>query len=334
MQVSAGQVPAGTHLSRLADGYLITQLLHVVIALGVPDRLAGGPCGADDLAREVGAVPDLLRRVLRGLAAEGVLDELPGDRFALAAAGELLRTGAPGSMAGAVAARGRVYYDAASGLLDAVRAGDAPFERVHGRPFFALLADEPDRRAAFLASMADRAAREVDAVADACDFARFGSVVDVGGGTGALLRRIRERAPAAELVLFDRPEVVAATDLPSVGGDFFAAVPDGADAYVLSRVLHDWADGDAVRILRTCRRAMRADATLVIVEAVVPERAVDDPEAVRMDLHMLVLLGGRERTVVEYAALLDASGLRLVADVATDAGVHVLEARPASDGTA
>jgi hypothetical protein len=316
-----------SRLVRLADGYLVTQLLHVVVTLGVPDRLAGGPRRSDDLAREVGVVPDLLRRVLRGLATEGVVDELPGDRFALTAVGELLRTGVAGSVRGAVAARGQVYYDAAAGLLDAVRTGGSAFERVHGRSFFALLGERPDRLGAFLASMADRSAREADGVVDAYDFSRFGSIVDVGGGTGVLLRRIRERAPQAELVLFDRPEVVAGTDLPSAGGDFFAAVPPGADAYVLSRVLHDWDDDAATRLLRTCRAAMRPDATLVVVEALVPERAVDDPDAVRMDLHMLALLGGRERDVTEYAALLAAAGLRLAAAVPTGAGVHVLEAR-------
>jgi len=141
---------------------------------------------------------------------------------------------------------------------------------------------------------------------------------------------VRDRAPHADLVLFDRPEVVAAVDDPglrTVGGDFFARVPGGADLYLLSRVLHDWGDGDATAVLRTCRAAMRPDSVLAVVEAVLPERAVADPAAVRMDLHMLVLLRGRERTVGEFAALFDAAGLRLTADVPTPAGVHVLEVR-------
>jgi hypothetical protein len=153
-------------------------------------------------------------------------------------------------------------------------------------------------------------------------------VVDVGGGTGTLLRAVQERAPHAGLTLFDLPEVVAGSDLPAVGGDFFTRVPAGADAYLLSRVLHDWDDADAARVLRACRSAMRPDSVLLVVEAVLPERAVDDPAAVRMDLHMLVLLHGRERTASEYAALFDGAGLRLTADVATGAGVHVLEVRP------
>lgn len=318
---------ARARLARLADGYLVTQLLHVAVALGVPGVLADGPRHVDDVAHEVGADPGLLRRVLRGLAAEDVLVELDDGRFALTPTGTLLRPGVPGSLQGAVLARGGLYYGATAGLLDAVRRGGTPFEEVHGQPFFAHLAEAPDRLAAFLGSMADRSAVEAAAVVAAYDFARLRSLVDVGGGTGALARAVRERAPHVDVVLFDRPEVVAGSDLPSVGGDFFTTVPGGADAYVLSRVLHDWDDADAVRILRTCRAAMRPDSVLLVVEAVVPPQAVDDPEAVRMDLHMLVLLGGRERSVAEYRALLATAGLLLVADVPTGAGVHVLEAR-------
>jgi hypothetical protein len=166
-------------------------------------------------------------------------------------------------------------------------------------------------------------------VVAAYDMSRSTSVVDVGGGSGTLLRAVRAQVPSADVVLFDQPGVVAGSDLPAVGGDFFTAVPGGADAYLLSRVLHDWDDEDAVRVLRTCRAAMRPDSVLLVVEAVLPRRAVEDPAAVRMDLHMLVLLHGRERTAAEYSALLDEAGLRLTADVPTAAGVHVLEARPA-----
>lgn len=319
---------AADRLARLADGYLVTQLLHVAVALGVPDALAAGPRSARDLARELGAVPDALHRVLRGLAAEEVLDELPDGRFGLTPVGELLRPGVPGSLPGAVSARGGLYYRSAVALLDAVRNGGTPFEVVEGRPFFDALAADPARLAAFRASMADRSAREASAVVAAYDVSGLTSVVDVGGGPGVLLRAVRERAPSADVLLVDRPEVVAGSDLPAVGGDFFEQVPAGADAYLLSRVLHDWDDEAARRVLRVCRAAMRPDSVLLVVEAVLPERAADDPAAVRMDLHMLLLLHGRERTAAEYAGLCEAAGLRLTQDVPTDAGVHVLEVRP------
>jgi hypothetical protein len=319
---------AAARLARLADGYLVTQLLYAAIALDVPEALVAGPRSAAELATEAGARPEPLHRVLRGLASEEVLDELPDGRFALTETGQLLRAGVPGSLRGVITARAQLYHAAAAALPDAVRHGGTPFEIVHGQPFFDHLGADPARLAAFQASMADRSAREAGAVVDAYDVSGLRSVVDVGGGTGTLLRAVRARAPSADVLLLDRPEVVAGSDLPSTGGDFFSAVPGGADAYLLSRVLHDWDDGDALRVLRTCRRAMRPDSVLLVVEAVLPERAVDDPAAVRMDLHMLLLLHGRERTAAEYAGLFASSGLRLTADVPTDAGVHVLEARP------
>ncbi|SDD05563.1 Dimerisation domain-containing protein [Geodermatophilus telluris] len=320
---------AADRLARQADGYLVTQLLHTAVVLGVPDALAGGPRDAVDLAGELGARPGPLHRVLRGLAAEEVLAETGDGRFALTDTGRLLCAGVPGSLRDWVATRGGLYFGAAAGLPAAVRDGSTPYETVHGLPFFAHLSADPARLATFQAAMADRSAREAGAVVAAYDAGGFSSVVDVGGGRGTLLRAVRERAPGADVVLFDLPEVVAGSDLPAAGGDFFTAVPAGADAYLLSRVLHDWDDGDALRVLRTCRAAMRPDSVLLVVEAVLPERAADDAAAVRMDLHMLLLLHGCERTATEYAALCAAAGLRLTRDVPTDAGVHVLEARPA-----
>jgi len=320
---------AADRLARLADGYLVTQLLHTAVALGVPDALAEGPRDAVDLAGGLGARPGPLHRVLRGLAAEDVLAETGDGRFALTDTGHLLRTGVPGSLRDWVSTRGELYFDAAAGLPTAVRDGGTPYETVHGLPFFAHLSADASRLATFQAAMADRSAREAGAVVAAYDLTGCSSVVDVGGGRGTLLRTVRDGLPGSDVVLFDLPEVVAGSDLPAVGGDFFPEVPAGADAYLLSRVLHDWDDDAALRVLRTCRAAMRPDSVLLVVEAVLPERAADDPAAVRMDLYMLLLLHGRERTAAEYAALCTAAGLRLTRDVPTAAGVHVLETRSA-----
>jgi hypothetical protein len=322
--------PAADRLRRLTDGYVGTQLVAVAAELGIADVLAEGPCTADQLAGRVGADPRVLRRVLRGLAAEEVLEERPGGRFALTAMGQLLRDGVAGSQRGAILARGGLYYGALAGLLDVVRDGGVPFERVHGTTFFDYLDAHPAESARFQASMAVRASREAAAVVAAYDFHRFRSLVDVGGGPGVLLRAIRQAAPEIDVVLFDRPEVVREAQVPAIGGDFFAQVPAGADAYVLSRVIHDWADAEAIAILRSCRRAMSDESTLLLVEAVLPQRAVDDPAAVTMDLHMLTLLRGQERTADEYVALLRVARFRLDRVVATDppVGVHILEARP------
>jgi hypothetical protein len=323
------------------DGYLITQLLYVAARLGIADALADGPGDAEAVAQAVGAQPDALRRVLRGLAAEGLLYERPDGRFGLTELGMCLRDGVPGSQRGAILARGDVYYRATAGLLDAVVHGGSAFERVHGVPFFEYLAQHPELGAAFQGSMADRSRQEAADVVAAYDFGRFARVVDVGGGHGILLEAILRAAPSSQGVLLDRPPVVerARARLAAAGlgerctfvpGDFFADVPTGGDAYLLSRVLHDWGDADAVRILEACRAAMDDHATLLLVEAELPELAREQPAAIRMDLHMLTLFHGRERTVAEYGRLLEAAGFKLVRAVPTrsPAGLAVVEAVP------
>lgn len=335
--------PAPQQLSRLMDGYLNTQLLYLAAVLGIADTLAAGPLTAAELGRAVGADPGALHRVLRGLAAEAVLEEHADGRFGLTPAGALLRDGVPGSVRGAVLARGDLYYRAAAGLLDAVRGGGSAFQQVNGREFFDHLADHPSEAAAFQGSMAARSTQEAADVVAVYDFGRFRHLVDVGGGQGILLAAILRAAPALQATLLDEPSVVeqahprlaAAGVLDRcrvTGGDFFADVPAGGDCYLLSRVIHDWDDGAAQRILGRCRAAMPADGALLLVEAVLPERAQDQPAAIRMDLHMLTLLSGRERTAAEYEALLASSGfaLRRIVSTPPAAGVSVIEAAPAA----
>jgi ubiquinone/menaquinone biosynthesis C-methylase UbiE len=323
------------------DGYLATQLLYVAAKLSIADAISGGPQTADALARRVGAEPDPLRRVLRGLAAEGVLDEHPDGRFGLTPLGSCLRADVSSSLRGAIIARGDLYYGAAAGLLEAVQHGGVPFEHAHGVGFFEYLSQHPERSAEFQASMEDRARHEAAEVVAAYDFGSFGRLVDVGGGHGVLLTEILRAVPRLQAVLLERPPVVKrarermeATGLADrcefVAGDFFATVPPDGDAYVLSRVIHDWDDEAAVHILTNCRRAVGQGGTLLLVEAVLPERACEQPAAIRMDLHMLALLHGQERTAAEYERLLGAAGFRLGRVVPTEspAGVSVIEAVP------
>lgn len=329
-------------LARLSDGFLTTQLLYIAAKLDIAGHLAAGPRTGAALAEAVGADPALLTRVLRGLTLEGVLAEEDGGRFALTPLGAGLRDGVPGSLRGPIIARGELYYQAAAGMLQAVHAGGTAFEHVHGERFFDHLSRHPAREAAFQGSMTARAEREAGDVVEVYDFAGLGLLVDVGGGHGILLGTILRAAPGLRGILVDRPDVVeqarrrldadgVADRAECVAGDFFDAVPAGADAYLLSRVIHDWGDGDARRILATCRAAIPAGGRLLLVEALLPERARDQPEAVRMDLHMLVLLGARERTEAQYARLLGGAGFALRRTVPTrsPAGLSVLEAVPA-----
>jgi hypothetical protein len=303
-------------LARLMEGYVTTQLLYVAARLGFADELKDGPRSAAELAAATGAAPSPVHRVLRGLAAQGVVEEEADGRFALTELGAPLRSDAADSLRGAVIARGDLYYVAAARTLDAVREGGTAFERTYGETLFEHLAARPERAAEFHRSMADRSRREAAAVVAAYDFTRFRRLVDVGGGNGILLAAILAAAPELRGVLFDQPGAIEAARAHASGrvqlaaGDFFDSVPAGGDAYLLSRVIHDWDDERARAILTTCHRAMEPGTPLLLVEAVLPERAVDGPLAITMDLHMLMLLGGRERTAAQYEELLTATGFR------------------------
>lgn len=327
-------------VGRLMDGYLSTQLLYVAAKLGVADALPAGPLASDAVARAVGAAPDALHRVLRGLAADRVLEELADGRFGLTPLGACLRSGVPGSLRGAIVARGDLYFRAAGGLLEAVRDGGVAFERVNGQGLFEYLAANPGHAADFQDSMTDRSRQEAAEVVDAYDFARFRRVVDVGGGTGILMAAMLAAAPRLSGILFDRPEMVkrarqfldgtpGGDRCQCTEGDFFTTdLPGGGDLYVLSRILHDWNDEAAGRILASCFQAMEAGTTLIVIEAILPERAREHPAAIRMDLHMLLLLTGRERTEAEFERLLATAGFRLerVIPTASPLGVSVIEA--------
>jgi hypothetical protein len=309
-------------LLRLAYGYQVSQAIYVAAALGIADELADGPRAVDDLATATATHADSLHRLLRALAAVDVLREEPDGRFALTALGEELR-GPVGSWA---AFLGRPNHWAAWGhLLHTVRTGENAFQAVHGMDVWEYRARHPEEGAIFDAAMTGGSRRVNAAVAAAHDFGRYGVIVDVGGGHGALLAGILARYPGVRGVVFDQPAVVAGAEpdgFEVVGGSFFEEVPAGADAYLLKSVLHDWEDEPAIEILRTCRRAARAGTALLVVE-----RRLELPLTKFSDLNMLVGPGGRERTPEEYAALLAAAGYELVGETPTETEVSVYEAR-------
>lgn len=336
---------ARARLARLMDGYLTTQLLYVAAKLGIADALADGPRSGAEVGRAVGADGDAVTRILRGLVVEEVLTEDDDGRFALTGLGAAMRTGIAGSLHGPVVVRGELYQQASTGLLDAVRAGGTAFEHVFGERFFEHLDHHAGHEAAFQGSMAGRAVSEAADVVAAYDFGGLTSIVDVGGGAGVLLEAVLHATPGLSATLVDRPAVVArardrfaAAGLAHrsrfVDGDFFASVPAGAGAYLLSRVLHDWNDADASRILATCRAAMTDDSRLLVVEAILPRRAADQPAAIRMDLHMMMLLGSRERTERDFRALLADAGFAVwrIHPTSSPVGLAVIEARPVRDG--
>jgi len=328
--------PPHVVLRRLVDGYAISQALYVVATLRVADCLAEKPRSIDDLARALDVHAESLYRIMRMLASVGVFEEFERRRFALTPVGDCLRADAAEPVGGWAANIGREQQWRAWGeLLESVRTGENAFRRVHGCSTWEYRAQHPEEGAIFDRAMTDLTRRVNATVVDTYDFNRFARIVDVGGGRGALLAAILARHPSSRGVLFDLPSVVAQSEpvLAPVAarcevrpGDFFVdALPSNADAYVLKAVLHDWDDGDALRILRTCREAASSGATLLMIEWDLgqPNSARD---AKLSGVNMLVGTGGRERSADQYAALLERTGFRCERAVPTLIGYSIFQA--------
>jgi O-methyltransferase domain/Dimerisation domain len=312
-------------LRRMISGYQVSQTLHVAASLGIADLLADGPRASDDLAAACGAHADSLYRLLRALASIGVFDEQPDRRFALTELGEGLRSTVPGSAHAHAVFIGRHYHwDAWSQLEHSVRTGEPGFQKLHGTSVWEYRAERPEESAIFDNWMTALTETLNEAIVSTYDFSRFARVVDVGGGRGALLEAIVRAYPGVRGTLFDQEHVVEGVALPGVevvGGSFFDSVPRGGDAYVLKSVIHDWGDDEAVAILRSCAAALEGDARVLLLE-----RDLSDPAAPWLDVQMLVMLGGRERTEEEYAALFRAVGLEPAGVTPVGAGFAVFEA--------
>jgi hypothetical protein len=330
---------AAARVRAMVNGYQVSHALSAAASLGLSDLLAQGPRTPAELASSTGCDEPTLLRLLRALTEVGVYAPADEGRFASTELGEQLRSDLPGSVAGWAAFVGRGYHQQAwAALADSVRTGENAFLRVHGVPVWEYRARHPEEQQIFDRAMASFAGAVGDAVAASYDFGGCRTVVDVGGGSGTLLAAVLDRYPGIRGVVFDQPAVVAgarellaarglAARSELVGGDFFAGVPEGGDAYLLKSIVHDWPDDDAVRLLRSCRSAMREDAVLLLVERLLGE-GPDPVGTAFSDLNMLVGPGGRERDRDGYARLLEAAGLRLDRAVPTGTDVFVLEARP------
>jgi hypothetical protein len=329
----------GATLGRLIVGFQVSQAIHVAATLGVADLLADGPRTSDELAAATNADSGSLYRLLRALAAVGVFHEDEGRRFSLAPTGALLQSDVPGSLRGWAMHVGRPYFQEAwSHLEHSIRTGDNAFEHAHGTDVWTYRAEHPNESAIFDQGMGSLTGVANQTLLEAYDFGRFGTMVDVGGGNGALLAGLLDRFPTMRGILFDQPHVVAnaaavleragvAGRCEIVGGSFFDEVPTGGDAYTLKSIIHDFDDERAVAILRTCRRAMAAGATLLLIERIVGPPN-EDPRTKFSDLNMLVAPAGQERTLEEWGALLTRAGFRLAGATPSTSGFAVIEAVP------
>ena len=326
----------------LALGYLASRGLHVATELGIADLLKDGPKSIEELARATGAHQQSLYRLLRMLAGQGVFAEGPPGHFRLTPTAAVLQVGVPGSVHDAVQMVGDLagdgsWWTAVARLRHTVMTGESGFTSVHGMGFFDYLTQHPEAGVWFDRGLANFATTENTAIVSCYDFGQCRQVIDVGGGQGGFLAEMLKAFPAVTGVLYDRPQVIqepaylTAAGLLNrcevVGGDFFQSVPSGGDVYVLKRILHDWGDERSVQILRRCREAMGGQARLLVVDAVVPPGNAPHPSKI-MDMLIMILAEGQERTEQEFGELFHQAGLTLTRVIPTPSVLSIVEGVP------
>ncbi|MEE8613077.1 MAG: methyltransferase [Nitrospirales bacterium] len=315
---------------RLLMGYIPTRVVYVAAKLGITDHISGDGASASDLAQKLDVHPGALYRVLRVLAGLGVLHQDENDRFFVTPFGETLRTDSPHSVREYAIYSHESTYERISKITDSVRTGKPVIE-----DYFDSLRANPEEEAIFYASSSNKSRIERVAIIEAYDFSKCGTVVDVGGGNGAFLSGILVSCEQVSGVLFDQKSAIEAAkagrggSLPRcefVAGNFFETVPSGGDTYILKRILDDWSDEKVVQILKNCRKAMKSETRLLIIEPLMgpPNELTPGHFA---DMNFLVTFsGGRIRTEEEHSNLLRQTGFRLQTNVPTESEVSVLEA--------
>jgi len=323
----------------LLSGARTTQLVYVTAKLGLADVLATGPQYSAEVAETIGAHPQILHRVMRGLVTIGLLAENDDGRFSLTPLGTSLRSDIPNSLYRWAIIWGEMLYRAWEGLLYTVRTGEPAFDHVFGMSQWDYLAQHAELGEYFHHEMARGTERAAAAVLAAYDFSSLNTIVDVGGGQGAMLAAILKAMPHMTGILYDTASVMpgarqlltaarVAERCKLIAGDFFTEVPSDADAYIFTRIIHDWDDERSRTILMNCRRAMSEQGKLLVVEALMSERVELALHAINLDLQMLIWQRGRERTAKEYRSLLASAGFDLVAVIPTQSEMSVLEAVP------
>jgi O-methyltransferase/methyltransferase family protein len=333
------ETPAPVQMLQIISGFWISRGVYVIAKSGIPDLLKSGPKTAEELASATKTHAPSLFRILRALVSVGVLSSADGKHFAQTPLSETLVTDAPGSLRWfAVSELGQEHYPAWGNLMHSVKTGEIAFDNFFGMDIWKYFNQNPEDAAVFNDSMSAMTATTNEAITSLYDFSGFGTIVDVGGGHGALLSSILQKNPKARGVLFDAAEVlegarpkIEAKGLgdrcETVAGDFFKAVPAGGDAYIMKWIIHDWDEEKATTILRNCRKRMEENGKLILVDCVVPE--TNEPHFSKfIDLNMLVMTGGKERTAKEFEQLLAGAEFKLTRIIPTDLPFSIIEAQP------
>jgi hypothetical protein len=329
-------------LLQMLLGAMVSRALTYAAEVQVADCLKERPQSAAAIAQTLGLHEDATYRMMRALSAVGVFAELPGKEFALTPLSDPLRTDAPHSMQAWVAHLGfEPMYRSFAELDYTMRTGKSAFMKIYGTDIFEWLAAHPREQKTFDRAMSEASKMTAAAIAKAYDFSGIKHLVDVGGGQGRLLAVLLAHNAQLRATLFDRETVVAgAPELLEMSGvkgrvsiesgSFFERVPEGADAYILKAVLHDWDDARAANILENCRRAMSPGGRVLVCDPVLSQRR-DAASAKLFDFMILCTAGGRERTTEEFTELFERVGLKLWRVIPTDSMLSIIEARAARD---
>ena len=319
-------------LLRISMSHGLPRCLHAVAELGIADALGESPRSAEELARDTGTHAGALARTLRVLSAEGIFEAREGS-WGHTPASRLLRSDHPQSMRSFVRMIGlAVYWRGFEYFADALRTGESVQEKVVPGGYWQYLSENPEAARLFDEAMMGKAAGQIAGVLRSYDFSAFGTIADIGGGRGHLLAAVLQAAPRAHGVLFDQPHVTAAAQAAGMEserlrvhpGDFFTSALPSADCYLIMQVIHDWDDQKAARILAAIRKAAAPGAKLLLIECIVPEDS--KPSWTKMlDLQMLTLLSGKERTEKEYSEMLRTAGFRLDRVIDVGLSTSILE---------
>jgi hypothetical protein len=331
-------LPPQLYLFELGTALWTAQCVHAIARLGIAERLARGPATADELSAGLGVNAEALYRVLRLLCGYGIFIEDRDRRFRLSRIGEKLRPDVPGSAHAMLVYNGQQWQTEPYAQAEfTLRTGRPAFEHAFGASFFDYIAGHPDAASVFDNAMTSVTQLHASAVRGAYDFGKFGILADVGGGNGLLLSAILAAHPRLRGILFDLPRVTARArlqlDAAGVagrceirGGDFFETVPAGADAYMMSHIMHDWDDERCRAILRACRSNMAPGALLLIIDVIIAPCDNRFDQGKLTDMQMLFVLTGRERTEPEFRELLASAGFAVRRIVRTAAPECIIEA--------
>lgn len=323
-------------MMEVISGFWLSRAVYAAAKLGIADHIGNYPRSIEDIARDTSTNASALYRLMRALATAGFFEEHPGRRFSHTPFSGSLRSGTPGSMrASAISELGEDHYAAWEGLADSVKTGEIAFDKRFGMPVWQYYQQNPEQGRIFEQSMSGVTERINEAIVSSYFFGGFRRILDIGGGEGTLLQQVLKSNPEAEAEVFDRPEVIEMARHRVGGdrrfrltpGDFFASIPEGADLHMLKWILHDWDDQRAVQILRNSRQSIVPGGKLLVLEIVLAG-ASQEPFTKLMDLNMLVMTGGRERTFDEYSVLLQRAGYRLNRAYPTESLITILEAEP------